>query len=136
MDRTYNILGLFSGSTLKIFACAFMLIDHIGLVFYDYSPEVFEVFRIFGRLAFPIFAFFIAEGTRHSRHKWQRLATIFSIGLVFFLFYYFYDGRLYGNIFLTFSVYPTGTVDFIIITASGFMANTFAITASTVLVLK
>lgn len=104
MDRTYNILGLFSGSTLKIFACAFMLIDHIGLVFYDYNPEVFEVFRIIGRLAFPIFAFFIAEGTRHSRHKWQRLATIFSIGLVFFLFYYFYDGSLYGNIFLTFSV--------------------------------
>ena len=104
MDRTYNILGLFSGSTLKIIACAFMLIDHIGLVFYDYNPEVFEVFRIIGRLAFPIFAFFIAEGTRYSRHKWQRLATIFSIGLVFFLFYYFYDGSLYGNIFLTFSV--------------------------------
>ena len=104
MDRTYNILGLFSGSTLKIIACAIMLIDHIGLVLYDYSPEVFEVFRIIGRLAFPIFAFFIAEGTRYSRHKWQRLATIFSIGLVLFLFYYFYDGRLYGNIFLTFSI--------------------------------
>ena len=104
MDRSYNILGLFSGSTLKIFACVFMLIDHIGLVFYGYNPAVFEVFRIIGRLAFPIFAFFIAEGTRYSRHKWQRLATIFSIGVVFFLFYYFYDGSLYGNIFLTFSI--------------------------------
>ena len=104
MDRSYNILGLFSGSTLKIFACVFMLIDHIGLVFYGYNPAVFEVFRIIGRLAFPIFAFFIAEGTRYARHKWQRLAMILSMGVAFFLFYYFYNGSLYGNIFLTFSI--------------------------------
>lgn len=104
MDNSYNRLGCFSGSTLKIFACIFMLIDHIGLVFYGYNPDVFEVFRIIGRLAFPIFAFFIAEGTRYSRHKWRRLATIFSIGILFFLFYYFYDGSIYGNIFLTFSI--------------------------------
>lgn len=104
MDNSYNRIGFLSGSTLKIFACVFMLIDHVGLVFYNYNPEVFEVFRIIGRLAFPIFAFFIAEGTKYSKHKWQRLATIFSIGIVFFLFYYFYNGYLYGNIFLTFSI--------------------------------
>ena len=104
MDNSYNRIGFLSGSTLKIFACVFMLIDHIGLSFYSYNPEVFHVFRIIGRLAFPMFAFFIAEGTKYSKHKWRRLATIFSIGIVFFLFYYFYNGSLYGNIFLTFSI--------------------------------
>lgn len=43
---------------------------------------------------------------------------------------------LHSNIFLTLLVYPTGTVDLIIIVASGFIDNTLAITASTLLVLK
>ncbi len=104
MDNNYNKIGLFSGSMLKIFACIFMLIDHIGLTFYRYDPEIFEIFRIVGRLAFPMFAFFIAEGSRYSKHKLKRFLTIFSIGLAFLVFYYFYDGIIYGNIFLTFSV--------------------------------
>ena len=41
-----------------------------------------------------------------------------------------------SNISLTLFVYPTGTVDFIIIVASGFIESTLAITASTLLVLK
>ena len=40
------------------------------------------------------------------------------------------------NIFLTFFVYPTGTVDFITIIASGFTDKTFAITTSTLLISK
>ncbi len=100
MDKTYNKLGFLSGSTLKIIACFFMLIDHAGLILF---PE-YEIMRILGRIAFPIFAFFIAEGSRYSRHKLKRFGLIFSIGIVFLLFYYFYDGVLYGNIFLTFSL--------------------------------
>ena len=99
MNDEYNKIGFLSGSTLKILACVFMLIDHVGLTFF---PE-HDIFRILGRLAFPLFAFFIAEGSRYSRHKLRRFCLILAIGLAFFAFYYVYDGTLYGNIFLTFS---------------------------------
>ena len=100
MNNEYNRLGVLSGSTLKIIACIFMVIDHVGLTFF---PEQ-DLFRILGRLAFPIFAFFIAEGSRYSRHKLRRFMLIFGIGVAFFVFYYIYGGMLYGNIFLTFSI--------------------------------
>ncbi len=99
MKCEYNKIGFLSGSTLKILACLFMIIDHVGLTFF---PE-HDIFRILGRLAFPLFAFFIAEGSRYSKHKLRRFLLIFAIGLAFFAFYYVYDGSLYGNIFLTFS---------------------------------
>ena len=41
-----------------------------------------------------------------------------------------------SNISFTLFVYPTGTVDLITIVASGLIDSTFAITASTLLVLK
>lgn len=100
MPNTYNKIGFLSSSTLKIIACFFMLIDHVGLTFF---PE-HDIFRILGRIAFPLFAFLIAEGSRYSRHKLRRFSLIFLIGILFFLFYYIYDGVLYGNIFLTFSL--------------------------------
>lgn len=96
----YNKIGFLSGSTLKIIACVFMVIDHVGLTLF---PE-YDIFRILGRLAFPLFAFFIAEGSRYSKHKLRRFSLIFLIGLAFLAFYYVYDRTLYGNIFLTFSI--------------------------------
>ncbi len=100
MNNEYNRVGILSGSTLKIIACIFMVIDHVGLTFFPYEP----IFRILGRIAFPIFAFFIAEGSRYSKHKLRRFLSIFAIGIVFFIFYFVYGQSLYGNIFLTFSV--------------------------------
>ncbi len=100
MSDSYNRLGLFSGSTLKIIACIFMTIDHVGLTFFPSN----DIFRIIGRLAFPMFAFFIAEGSRYSNNKLRRFFTVFTVGALFFVFYCFYDGSVYGNIFLTFSV--------------------------------
>ena len=90
----------FSSSTLKILACFFMAIDHIG---FRWFPDLM-LLRVIGRLAFPIFAFFIAEGCRYSKHKVKRFFTIFAMGAVFFICYYVYTGTLYANIFLTFAV--------------------------------
>lgn len=48
--------------TLQIFAMAVMTVDHVGAAL---LPEVL-ILRCIGRLAFPIFAWFIAEGYAHT----------------------------------------------------------------------
>ena len=97
---TYNKIGFLPSSTLKIIACVLMAIDHIGFFIF---PGII-IFRIIGRLAFPLFAFFIAEGCKYSKNKSRRLEMIAAIGGFFVLFYYIYEGELYGNVFLTFSL--------------------------------
>ncbi len=64
-------------NVLKIIALISMIIDHIGLVFF---PE-YIVFRLIGRLSFPIFAFFIAEGWyyTHSKKKYTLLMFVFML---------------------------------------------------------
>lgn len=66
-----------SASSLKIIALLLMLIDHIGMFFFPTIP----LFRIIGRLSFPIFAWTIANGVYHTkniRHYFFRL-LLFSI---------------------------------------------------------
>jgi hypothetical protein len=57
--------GFLTGNQLKLIAAGAMLADHVGLMFF---PEA-ELLRIIGRLAFPIFAFMIAEGCKYTRNK-------------------------------------------------------------------
>ena len=59
MERSRGL----DGGALKGIAAALMLTDHVGAIL---LPEVL-VLRCVGRLAFPIFAFFIAEGYAHTR---------------------------------------------------------------------
>ena len=64
-----------SNSQIKIIAILSMLIDHIGSVLIT-NPNIYLVFRSIGRLAFPIFAFYIAEGclkTKNIKHYLLRL---------------------------------------------------------------
>lgn len=98
--RTNNSLGILSASTIKIIACIAMLIDHIGLMIF---PQ-YEILRIIGRLAFPLFAYFIAEGCYYTKNRIKRFALLFIFGIVLLLFYYFFADQIYGNIFLTFSI--------------------------------
>lgn len=92
-------IRIFSNSTLKIFACIFMLIDHIG---YHLLPQIIEL-RLIGRLAFPIFAFLIAEGCKYTKNKFKHFFLIFLIGILYFFFLLFYANMVYGSVFLTFS---------------------------------
>ena len=71
MERSRGL----DGGTLKCIAAALMLTDHVGAIL---LPEV-PVLRCVGRLAFPIFAFFIAEGYTHTRdfgRYFRRLAIL------------------------------------------------------------
>lgn len=94
-----NRRGL-SASTLKIIACITMVIDHLGAyIFTD-----LEILRVIGRLSFPIFAYFIAEGCRYTRHKLKRFLLVFGLGLLCETVYFLYDGELDGGILMTFSL--------------------------------
>ncbi len=63
---------------LKLIACLSMLIDHIGFVLF---PQV-EEFRIIGRVAMPIFAFFIGEGCLHTRNRKKYFLRLFVLALI------------------------------------------------------
>ena len=70
---------ILSGSALKVIAVVCMLIDHTGKLLYHDPIALFTVFghtvtlyavmRLIGRIAFPIFAFLIAEGYLHTRNR-------------------------------------------------------------------
>ena len=57
--------GIFSNNVLKIIACITMLLDHMGFILFPQYP----IFRIIGRIAFPIFAFLLAEGCYYTKNK-------------------------------------------------------------------
>ena len=54
-------LNILTGFTIKIIAVLAMIIDHTGAVF-----DLHSGYRVVGRLAFPLFAFLIAEGYKHT----------------------------------------------------------------------
>ena len=72
---------------LKIFAFVSMVLDHIGLFLvsnYATTSNAFaigSIFRIVGRLAFPLFAFFLSEGLKHTKSKNEYLLRLFFVWL-------------------------------------------------------
>ena len=92
--------GGLSGNALKIIAAITMLIDHVGIMFF---PGV-AIFRIIGRLSFPIFAFMIAEGCRYTRNKLRYFAGIFTLATLCQLVYFIYNGDTYMSVLVTFSL--------------------------------
>ena len=96
---------------LKIIACVSMLIDHMGILMF---PE-YQIFRYIGRLAFPIFAFFIGEGCRYTKNRKKYFLSVFILGVICQAVYIvdalietgnlgFLSNAWYFNILLTFSV--------------------------------
>ena len=91
---------LLTGNHLKLIAAFTMLLDHAGILLF---PRV-GLLRILGRLAYPIFAFMIAEGCRYTKNKLRYFLTVFGLGTACQLVYYFVSGDTYLNILLTFSL--------------------------------
>ena len=91
--------------TLQCIAMASMLIDHIGAVL---LPQ-YMILRVIGRLAFPIFAFFIAEGAAltHSYGKYLLRVALFAV-LTELPFDLAFQGRWidpsYQNVLWTFAI--------------------------------
>ena len=92
--------GFLTGNALKIIAAVAMVCDHAGLMFFPGTA----VLRTIGRLAYPIFAFMIAEGCKYTRSKGRYFGMIFLLALTCQTVYFFVDGTLYLSILFTFSL--------------------------------
>ena len=94
---------VFTGSTLKLFALIFMLIDHIGAVILEHGvilsynrqlpyalsysaslsvSQIDQVLRGIGRLAFPIFCFLLVEGFFHTSSRKKYAFRLFLFALI------------------------------------------------------
>lgn len=76
---------------LKLIACATMLLDHVGAVFF---PQTLWL-RVIGRMAFPIYCFLLCEGTHHTKNPVRYGLRLF-IGLL--LAEIPFDLALYGQV--------------------------------------
>jgi len=77
-----------------------MAVDHIGLFFFD---ELF-ILRVIGRLAYPIFAFFIAEGLIHTRNRKKYCIHLLICAIITQIPYAFLFNYLKLNVIFTFLV--------------------------------
>ena len=68
---------------LKLIAMVAMLIDHTGKMFFSQ----YQIMRIIGRVAFPIYAYCIAVGCVYSRDRLKYLSRILLMGLISQPFY-------------------------------------------------
>lgn len=92
-------LGL-TNNQLKIIAMVAMVLDHVGLQLF---PHIMAL-RYIGRLAFPIFAFMIAEGCSHTHHKGKYLLSVALMGAACQIVYAVAMDSLYMNVLITFTL--------------------------------
>ena len=100
MDKSKTQCFGLTNNQLKIIAMVSMALDHIGLLFF---PDV-DIFRILGRIAFPIFAYMIAEGCRYTKNRAKYLGLIAGMGILFQVVFFVAMDSLYQGILITFSL--------------------------------
>lgn len=69
---------MISRTGLKGLAAATMVVDHVGVVL---LPQLW-LLRCVGRLAFPIYAFFLAQGFRYTKSRARYLARLAGFALL------------------------------------------------------
>lgn len=110
----------FDATTLKIIAVITMLIDHVAasvMTAYIISLPVegrgswgtiYMIMRFIGRIAFPIYCFFIVEGLEHTRNVKKYIARLAVFALISEIpfDYAFMDGMTleYQNVFFTLTI--------------------------------
>jgi len=63
---------------LKIIACLTMLVDHVGYTFFPHEIWM----RVIGRIAFPLFCWYVARGFSRTRSRGRYLARLAVWGAV------------------------------------------------------
>ena len=92
MDKNNGKLDkirIFSGAQLKYIAFLSMLADHVNkaLIYHFLSGEgilqrISDAFDILGRIAFPLFAFFLVEGFFKTGNRKKYLASLVIFGII------------------------------------------------------
>lgn len=87
--------------TLKLIALITMMIDHYGAIF----QNNIEIYRIIGRIAFPIYCFLLVEGYSHTKNVKKYAGRILIFALIsevpFDLAFYGIVSFYHQNIFFT-----------------------------------
>lgn len=90
-----------NGLILKIIALTSMIIDHYGAIF---QSDV-DLYRMIGRIAFPIYCFLLVEGYTHTSDVKKYLKRLFLFAIIsevpFDLAFYGKLDFLHQNIFFT-----------------------------------
>ena len=118
MDTRQEKWKILSGSALKMLAVVSMLVDHLAAYLWYEEPwctavlfsvghkeiSAYVLMRMFGRIAFPLFAFLLVEGFQHTRSRKRYGIQLFIFALLSEIPYnlvhggWFYRGQ---NIFFT-----------------------------------
>ena len=80
------------GSALKVIAVLSMLADHCAYYLMEHGTPAYDMMRCFGRMAFPLFAFLIAEGFANTRNRLRYLLTILGFAVISELPWYLLNG--------------------------------------------
>ena len=91
---------ILSNFDLKIIAIITMTIDHIGAIMY---PNI-DIFRIIGRVSFPIFAFLLVEGFKHTSNKLKYFLRLILFAIITQPIYDYAFNKHELNILFTFSL--------------------------------
>lgn len=81
-----------SGSALKVIALISMVIDHVALYLMEHGTVLYETMRCIGRIAFPVFAFLIAEGFIHTRSRYRYFFTLLGFAVISEIPWYLLNG--------------------------------------------
>jgi len=86
---------------LKLIGMISMVADHVGVQFFSENPTMlYYALRLFGRLAFPIFAYLVAMGYQRTR-DWKRYAFRLGVfAVITQIPFHFFAGHL--NVLFTF----------------------------------
>lgn len=87
-----KLLPLNSGSALKIIAVLSMVTDHCAYFLLDGNTWAYEVMRCFGRIAFPVFAFLVAEGFAHTRNRMRYFLSLLLFAVISEVPWYLLNG--------------------------------------------
>lgn len=78
----FKMFPLLSGSALKIIAVLSMVTDHCAYYLLNEGSVAYEVMRCFGRIAFPVFAFLVAEGFAHTRNRMRYFLSLLLFAFI------------------------------------------------------
>ena len=88
-NNRFSKIRIFSGAQLKYIAFLSMLIDHVNkALMYPLLTEngflryVSDVFDILGRVAFPLFMFFLVEGFFKTGNRFKYLLNLIAFGII------------------------------------------------------